>query len=53
MGLRAIRLVRDQQAYAQAFLDCFWVFTLIALAIVPLTLLMKRSVVEGDVHVGE
>ena len=38
MGLRAIRLVRDQQAYAQAFLDCFWVFTLIALAIVPLTL---------------
>ena len=37
----------------QAFLDCFWVFTLIALAIVPLTLLMKRSVVEGDVHVGE
>ena len=35
MGLRAIRLVRDQQAYAQAFLDCFWVFTLIALATVP------------------
>ena len=27
--------------------------TLIALAIVPLTLLMKRSVVEGDVHIGE
>jgi len=53
MGLRAICLVRDQQAYAQAFLDCFWVFTLIALAIVPLTLLIKRSVVEGDVHVGE
>ncbi len=53
MGLRAIRLVRDQQAYAQAFLDCFWVFTLIALAIVPLTFLMKRSVVEGEVHVGE
>jgi len=53
MGLRAICLVRDQQAYAQAFLDCFWVFTLIALATVPLTLLIKRSVVEGDVHVGE
>ncbi len=53
MGLHAIRLVRDQQAYTQAFLDCFWVFTLIALAIVPLTLLMKRSVVEGNVHIGE
>ena len=35
-GACAIRLIRDQQAYAQAFLDCFWVFTLIALAIVPL-----------------
>ena len=53
MGLRAIHMVRDQQAYAQAFLDCFWVFTLIALAIVPLALLMKRSVAEGDVHIGE
>ncbi len=53
MGLRAIRLIRDQQAYAQAFLDCFWVFTLIALAIVPLTLFMKRSVAEGEVHIGE
>jgi len=52
MGLRAIRLVRDQQAYAQAFVDCFWVFTLIALAIIPLTLLMKRSVAEEDVHIG-
>ncbi|WP_165224726.1 DHA2 family efflux MFS transporter permease subunit [Aquisphaera insulae] len=53
MGLRAIRLVRDQQAYAMAFLDCFWVFTLIALATVPLAWLMKRSVAEGDVHLGE
>jgi len=53
MGLRAIRLDRNQQAYAQAFLDCFWVFTLIALGIVPLRLLMKRLVAEGDVHVGE
>ena len=53
MGLRAIRLVRDQQAYAQAFLDCFWVFTLIALATVPLAFLMKRSVAEGEVHIGE
>jgi DHA2 family multidrug resistance protein len=53
MGLRALRLVRDQQAYAQAFLDCFWVFTLIALAIVPMALLMKRSVAEGEVHLGD
>jgi len=53
MSLRAIRLVRDQQAYAQAFVDCFWVFTLIALAIIPLTLLMKRSVAEEDVHIGK
>ncbi len=53
MSLRALRLIRDQQAYAQAFLDCFWVFTLIALAIVPLTFLMKPSVAEGEVHLGE
>ena len=39
--------------YAQAFLDCFWVFTLIALATVPLAFLMKRSVAEGEVHMGE
>ena len=48
-----MRLIRDQQAYAQAFLDCFWVFTLIAFLIVPLTFLMKRSVAEGEVHLGE
>ena len=53
MGLRAIRLVRDQQASAQAFLDCFWIFTLIALATIPLALLMKRSVAEGEIHIGE
>ncbi|MFO0891972.1 MAG: DHA2 family efflux MFS transporter permease subunit [Isosphaeraceae bacterium] len=53
MGLRALQLVRDQQAYAQAFLDCFWVFTLIALAIVPMAMLMKRSVAGGEVHLGE
>lgn len=53
MGLRVLRQLRDQQAYAQAFLDCFWVFTLIAVIIVPLTFLMKRSVAEGEVHLGE
>ena len=52
MGLRAIQLIRDQQAYAQTFLDCFWVFTLITLAIVPLTLFMKRSVAEKTAHVA-
>jgi len=53
MGLRALRLVRDQQAYAQAFLDCFWVFGVIALAIIPMAFLMKRSVPEGEVQLGE
>jgi DHA2 family multidrug resistance protein len=53
MGLRAIRLVRDQQAYARAFLDCFWVFTLIALSIVPLTWLMRKSIFNGYVHIDE
>ncbi|MDG3007667.1 DHA2 family efflux MFS transporter permease subunit [Paludisphaera mucosa] len=52
MGLRALEAVRDQQAYAQAFLDCFWVFTILSLATIPLAFLMKRSVVEGDVPLG-
>jgi DHA2 family multidrug resistance protein len=46
MSLNALQLLRDQQAYAQAFLDCFWIFAALAALIIPLTLRMRRSVIE-------
>ncbi len=38
-----------EQARVMAYLDPFWVFTLMALAALPLVLLMKKAVARGDV----
>jgi MFS transporter, DHA2 family, multidrug resistance protein len=42
--------LRDQQAMSMAYLDCFWACGVLALAIVPLVLLMKRSVAQRGAH---
>jgi membrane fusion protein, multidrug efflux system len=39
-------------ASALAYFDCFWVFAMITLALVPLVLLMKRSVAEKGARIG-
>jgi hypothetical protein len=39
--------------WALAYFDCFWVFAMIMLALVPLVLLMKRSVAEKDARIGQ
>jgi DHA2 family multidrug resistance protein len=52
MALDAIDSLRQQQSAAMAFLDAFWLFGVLALALIPLTLLMKRSVAEEGMHIG-
>jgi DHA2 family multidrug resistance protein len=45
MGLLA-QMVREQ-ARVMAYLDAFWIFSIMALAALPLLLLMKKSVAKG------
>jgi MFS transporter, DHA2 family, multidrug resistance protein len=52
LALHALDDVREQQASALAYFDCFWVFAIIMLALVPLVFLMKRSVAEKGARVG-
>jgi DHA2 family multidrug resistance protein len=52
MALEAIDNLRQQQSAAMAYLDAFWLFGMLSLALIPLTLLMKRSVAEEGMHVG-
>ncbi len=52
MAFQAVDNVRQQQATAMAYLDAFWVCGVIALCVVPLALLMRRSVAEEGAHVG-
>jgi hypothetical protein len=52
MALDTIDSLRQQQSAAMAFLDAFWLFGILSLALIPLTLLMKRSVAEEGMHIG-
>jgi DHA2 family multidrug resistance protein len=52
LALQALANLRQQQASALAYFDCFWVFAVIMLMLVPIILVMKRSVAEKGVHVG-
>ena len=52
MALDAIDSMRQQQSAAMAYLDAFWLFGILSLALIPLALLMKRSVAEEGMHVG-
>ena len=52
MALQALENLREQQASSLAYFDDFWLFAVLALALVPLVLLMKRSVAEKGEHVG-
>ncbi len=52
MALDAIDQLRQQQAAAMAYLDAFWLFGILALSLIPLTFLMRRSVAEEGMHVG-
>jgi DHA2 family multidrug resistance protein len=46
LALQALENVRQQQASALAYFDCFFVFAMVTLALLLVVLLMKRSVAE-------
>ena len=52
LAWQALEKLRHQQASALAYFDCFWVFAVVMLMLVPVVLVMKRSVAEKGVHAG-
>jgi DHA2 family multidrug resistance protein len=52
MALQALDNLREQQASSLAYFDDFWLFGVLAFALVPLVFLMKRSVAEKGEHIG-
>jgi DHA2 family multidrug resistance protein len=52
LAWQALESLRQQQASSLAYFDCFWVFAVIMIFLVPVVLLMKRSVAEAGARVG-
>jgi MFS transporter, DHA2 family, multidrug resistance protein len=52
LAFQALANLRQQQASALAYFDCFWVFAVIMLVLVPVIFLMKRSVAEKGAPIG-
>jgi DHA2 family multidrug resistance protein len=52
MTWQALSNLREQQAASMAYFDVFWLFAVVALSLVFLVLLMKRSVAEKGAHVA-
>ena len=52
MALDAIDTLRQQQSALMAYFDGFWLFSVLALLIIPLALLIRRSVAEPGTHIG-
>jgi DHA2 family multidrug resistance protein len=52
MTVQALENLRQQQAASLAYFDNFWLFAVLALALLCLVPLMKRSVAEKGQHVA-
>ncbi|MGA7787247.1 MAG: DHA2 family efflux MFS transporter permease subunit [Xanthobacteraceae bacterium] len=52
LAWQALDNLRQQQASALAYFDCFWLFAVAMLAVTLVVFLMKRSVAEKGAHVG-
>jgi MFS transporter, DHA2 family, multidrug resistance protein len=52
LAFQALENLRQQQASALAYFDCFWVFAVVTLVLIPLVLMMKRSVAEKQAQMG-
>src|SRR5262245_50027307 len=52
LALQALENLRQQQASALAYFDVFWLLAVVTLVLVPVVLLMKRSVAEKGPHIG-
>ena len=50
LAWQVLENLRQQQASALAYFDCFWLMALVMVALVPVVLLMKRSVAEKGAH---
>jgi MFS transporter, DHA2 family, multidrug resistance protein len=46
LPLQALENLRQQQASALAYFDCFWIFAMVTLALMLVVPLMKRSVAD-------
>jgi DHA2 family multidrug resistance protein len=52
MGLQALDNLRQQQAASLAYFDVFYLCAILAVILVPLVFIMKRSVAEKGAHVA-
>jgi len=52
LAWQALENLRQQQASALAYFDCFWVFAMVTLALVLVVPLMKRSVAAKGAHIA-
>jgi DHA2 family multidrug resistance protein len=52
LAWQGLENLRQQQASALAYFDCFWLFAVLTLALVFVVLLMKRSVAQKGAHIG-
>ena len=52
LAWQVLENLREQQASALAYFDCFWLMAVVMLALVPVVLLMKRSVAEKGARIG-
>ncbi|HTV30748.1 MAG TPA: DHA2 family efflux MFS transporter permease subunit [Xanthobacteraceae bacterium] len=52
LALQALNNLREQQASALSYFDCFWLFAAVMVALAFVVFLMKRSVAERGARVG-
>ena len=52
LAWQALENLRQQQASALAYFDCFWLFAVVMLALTFVVFLMKRSVAEKGARIG-
>jgi DHA2 family multidrug resistance protein len=52
LALQALENLRQQQASSLAYFDVFLLLAVVMLALLPVVLLMKRSVAEKGAHIG-
>ena len=51
LAWQVIENLRQQQASALSYFDCFWVFAMVTLVLAVAVPMMKRSVAEKGTHV--
>jgi DHA2 family multidrug resistance protein len=52
LAAQTLENLRQQQASALAYFDVFWLLAVLAILLIPLVLLMKRSVAEKGTRIG-